>query len=209
MAEKSPISENVQALIDKLHFEGVKAGSEDARLIVQKAKQEAAKIIDDAQKEADRLRAEAHAMIEKEKSASEAAFKTSLRDSVLTLKTQLFLQFKNQLQKQISTQMDDEKFLETLILTIAKAAISEEAQNINILVGEIKDYENRRDRLIEAIASKMLEDGIALGTGRDKGIKIKLIDQEVEVDLSEEALTELIYQLIIPRYRELFEGVKS
>jgi len=209
MAENTPIAENVQALIDKLHFEGVKAGREDAQLIVQQAKQEAAKIIQEAQKEADKLRNDAQEWIEKEKIASQSAFKTALRDSILKLKTQLFLQFKNQLQQNISHTMQDETFLETLILSIAQAATTSQEENIKIIVGEIEDYEHKRDQLIQAISTQMTQNKIALGVGRDKGIKIALVDQEVEVDLSQEALTELIYQLIIPRYRELFEGVTS
>lgn len=209
MAENSPIAENVQALIDKLHYEGVKAGNEDARRIVDKAREEAEKIIKTARTEADKIRSEAYETIEKEKIASQAAFKTSLRDTVLTLKTQLFLQLKNQLEKLISTKMNNTEFLEELILSIAKAAANSKVQKLEVVVGEIKDYQEKRDQLIKTIVTDMSQKGIELGIGREKGIKIKLVDQEVEIDLSEEALTQLIYTLIIPRYRELFEGIKS
>ena len=55
----------------------------------------------------------------------------------------------------------------------------------------------------------MFRHKVRLGKTTQKGIKISLIDEEIEIDLTEEALTDLIYHLLIPRYHELLEGIEK
>ncbi|MCH9740996.1 MAG: hypothetical protein K0U38_09190 [Epsilonproteobacteria bacterium] len=207
MQPNEPIAQNVQALVDKLHLQGVKAGKEEAEAILQKANEKAKQIIEEAEQRAKVIQEEAIQELEAEKKATHEAFKIALRNSVLTLKNQLFMQFKTHLQKLITQKLQDENFLEEMILTISSNIQSDE--NIELIVGRVENYESRQDAFIESIVEKMTTEGIKLGKLNRQGIKIQFIENNLEIDLSDEALTDLIYQLIIPRYQEMFDGVRS
>jgi V/A-type H+-transporting ATPase subunit E len=209
MTEKSPIAQNVQNLIDKLHLEGVEAGRDEGEVILEASKKRAALIIEKAQKEAAAIKDEMHQLIEDEKKASNEAMKMALRDAVLTLKTQLSLQFKAHLQNLISYKLADDTFLEEMLMAITRSSLSEKEESLEIIISEIEDSKEKQRKLIKSIASDMFRHKVRLGKTTQKGIKISLIDEEIEIDLTEEALTDLIYHLLIPRYHELLEGIEK
>ena len=208
MTEKSPIAQNVQNLIDKLHLEGVEAGRDEGEVILEASKKRAALIIEKAQKEAAAIKDEMHQLIEDEKKASNEAMKMALRDAVLTLKAQLSLQFKAHLQNLITHKLSDNTFLEEMLLTITKSSLSDKEESLEIIISEIENSKEKQDKFIKEIASDMFRHKVRLGKTNQKGIKISLLDDEAEIDLTEEALTDLIYHLLAPRYYELFEGLK-
>lgn len=208
MTEKSPIAQNVQNLIDKLHLEGVEAGRDEGEAILEASKKKAALIIEKAQKEAAAIKDEMHQLIEDEKKASNEAMKMALRDAVLTLKTQLSLQFKTHLQHLISDKLSDDTLLEEMLLTITKSSLSDKEESLEVIISEIENSKEKQDKFIKKIASDMFRHQVRLGKINQKGIKVSLLDEQAEIDLTEEALTDLIYHLLAPRYCELFEGLK-
>jgi len=209
MTEKSPIAHNVQNLIDKLHLEGIEAGKDEGEVILDASKKKATLIIENAKKEAATIKDEMHQLIEDEKKASNEAMKIALRDTVLTLKTQLSLQFKTHLQNLISSKLSNNTFLEEMLITITKSSLSDKEESLEIIVSEIEESKEKQKKLIKSIASDMFRHEVRLGKTTQKGIKISLIDKEIEIDLTEEALTDLIYHLLIPRYHELLEGIEK
>ena len=204
--EKQPIAENVQQLIDKLHDEGVKAAKAEALEIVEKAKSEANRIRNAAREEAEAIKSSAHQVIEEEKEAAHKAFAIASRDAVLLLKSQLFAQFEQHLKEMISREFTDEKFLYELILKISESALSEKEEDMQLLIGEIDETGQKRDDLIASLATQLAKKGIRLGKGGDRGIKILLEGENLQIDLSDKALSQLIAELIMPRYQEIFEG---
>jgi V/A-type H+-transporting ATPase subunit E len=55
----------------------------------------------------------------------------------------------------------------------------------------------------------MLREGVSFGVAKDNqgGLKLKLVDQEVILDMSDEALAETILEHLQPRFRALLEGM--
>ena len=74
-----------------------------------------------------------HQLIEDEKKASNEAMKMALRDAVLTLKTQLSLQFKIHLQHLISAKLSNDTFLEEMLITITRSSLSEKEESLKIM----------------------------------------------------------------------------
>ena len=54
----------------------------------------------------------------------------------------------------------------------------------------------------------MLRDVIELvpATQIKGGIKVRLVGKDIEIDLTDEALTDLILKYLLPRYREIVSG---
>lgn len=208
MEEQHPIGQGVQALIDRLHEEGIKSGREESEKILREAKREAARILDDAKREAEKLKAESLAKIEAERTAAHEMLQAAGRDAILTLREQLMMQFAHHIKNVTGAKLDDAAFLEKMILAIAGHVLSaEEAENLEILVGTQGMEAGEADRFIEALMAQELARGITIAPYGGRGILLKISGGDVVIDLSNEALSELIFRLLTPRYRAIFEGV--
>lgn len=83
------MSVQVQAIIDKIRAEGVKAAEDEAASILQKARAEAEDIVSRARKEADQLRQAAARDREREVDSGRQALAQAARDAVLSLKARI------------------------------------------------------------------------------------------------------------------------
>ena len=57
-------------------------------------------------------------------------------------------------------------------------------------------------------AAELLRDGVVIREGDDRqpGIRIRLVEDEVTIDLTSEALTQLLLEHLLPRFRAVLEG---
>ncbi|WP_421980826.1 hypothetical protein [Roseibium sp.] len=214
----------VQALIDRLKSEGVSAGQSEGDEILAKAKAKADEIVSAAQKRADALLAEARAEAAKEKAATEDGLKVAARDLVLSLRNELGDRIQQEAGRLVGTTLGDEKFLEKLILAMAANAkdnasvVDTEPMEI-VLPEKVVTFEELKQspeavepgtltHFVIALAGEALRDGVTFSTapGFD-GIKVKLTDRNVSIDLTEEAIATLLKRHLQPRLRAVMEGV--
>lgn len=214
----------VQALIDRLKSEGVSAGQSAGDEILSKAKAKADEIVSAAQKRADALLAEARAEAAKEKAATEDGLKVAARDLVLSLRNELGDRIQQEAGRLVGTTLGDEKFLEKLILAMAANAkdnasvVDTEPMEI-VLPEKVVTFEELKQspeavepgtltHFVIALAGEALRDGVTFSTapGFD-GIKVKLTDRNVSIDLTEEAIATLLKRHLQPRLRAVMEGV--
>lgn len=208
MQEGNPIGEGVQELIGRLHEEGVKSGKEEAKKILADAQAEAARILDAARKESQRIKHEADAHADTLQKAAHAALKIAVRDAVLTLKEQLQLTFEHHVQKLVAKKLGEEAFLEKMIGLIVQSALAgEERDAMQLLVGSGEMEAAEAERFVQKVAKTLLEKGISVGHEQGRGIRIRLVGEELEIDLSDAALAGLINRMIAPKYRAIFEGI--
>nr|WP_319385219.1 hypothetical protein [uncultured Roseibium sp.] len=214
----------VQALIDRLKSEGVSAGQSEGDEILSKAKAKADEIVSEAKKRADALLAEARAEAAKEKAATEDGLKVAARDLVLSLRNELGDRIQQEAGRLVGTTLGDEKFLEKLILAMAANAkenasvVDTEPMEI-VLPEKVVTFEELKQspeavepgtltHFVIALAGEALRDGVTFSTapGLD-GIKVKLTDRNVSIDLTEEAIATLLKRHLQPRLRAVMEGV--
>lgn len=214
----------VQALIDRLKSEGVSAGQSEGDEILSKAKAKADDIVSEAQKRADALLAEARAEAAKEKAATEDGLKVAARDLVLSLRNELGDRIQQEAGRLVGTTLGDEQFLEKLILAMAGNAkdnasvVDTEPMEI-VLPEKVVTFEELKQspeavepgtltHFVIALAGEALRDGVTFSTapGFD-GIKVKLTDRNVSIDLTEEAIATLLKRHLQPRLRAVMEGV--
>ncbi|TYC64435.1 hypothetical protein FMN50_00195 [Rhodobacterales bacterium] len=214
----------VQALITRLKDEGVAAGKVEGDAILARARDKAEEIVADAHRKADALLADARAEAAREKSATEDGLKVAARDLVLSLRNDLGERIQNEAARLVGTTLSDEAFLQKLILAMAanardNASVSETEPMEIVLPEKIVTFEELKQspeavepgtltHFVIALAGEALRDGVTFSTapGFD-GIRVKLTDRNVTIDLTEQAVAVLLKKHLQPRLRAVMEGV--
>jgi V/A-type H+-transporting ATPase subunit E len=64
-------------------------------------------------------------------------------------------------------------------------------------------------RFVQLNSESLLREGITFGvaTDRQRGLKVRLEDRDIVLDLSDEAIADAILEHLQPRFRALLEGV--
>lgn len=212
----------VQELIDKLKNQGVSEGQKQAEQILKEAHNKASRIITQAQGEADKLLSETRHTLEVERKSSHEAIKTAFRDTEIALRSKVREAFSAHLKRLVSLELEDKNFIKELVLAIASVKTPEIAQasQTEVLLPskmfEIdengthlsKDGKKRMRHLVLGITDGMLREGIELKSSTDVkgGIKVRLTGKDIELDLTDEAFTNLLLKYLLPRYREIVSG---
>ena len=223
MPEPNPQASGVQELIQQLKDKGVGAGKKEAEAIVEEAHRRAAQIVAQAKAEAEQHMKKSRADMEAERKAAEAALQSAYRDTVLRLVSALTSHFEDQVRRLVSRELKEEEVIRKLILEVAGQATPRDlgAQRAEILlptelVGvealRAKPEEVREGTLthfVMEMSGEMLREGIELKPMGENtpGIRIRLVGQDVEIDLTEHAVADLLLKHLLPRYRAVLEGV--
>ncbi len=217
-------SSGVEALIDRLRNEGVAAGQQAAAELVAAAEQRAGLIRAEAEARATQIVEAARRKAEAERQGGEDALRIAMRDTVLRLKAQLADRFSDEVKRLISKQLQQEAFLERLILEVAGRARAEAGVDNGTpvqvvlprsLVGldelrrnPLELREGSLSHFVLSIAGNILADGVSFTVGEDdaQGIRLYLRDQDVHIDLTDDKVANLLLQHLQPRFRAILEG---
>jgi V/A-type H+-transporting ATPase subunit E len=73
---------------------------------------------------------------------------------------------------------------------------------------ETEEGKKKLQHLVLGITEGMLREGIELtsSTNVKAGIKVRLTGKDIELDLSDEAFSDLLLKYLLPRYREIVSG---
>jgi len=220
--EAHQTSAGVEALISRIRDQGVQAGREEADRALSEARREAARTLEAAKREVETMRASASAEIAAEKTAAMEALHMAERDTILELRTRVTDGFERHVRRLVSESTLDSEFIRTVVLVLAGHAAKEfiKDKDAKILVSAaLSDEEDSKKRqqakdiahdVTLGISADMLREGIELmpATEEHRGVRVKLVGDDVEVDLSEKAISELLLSQLLPRYRAITEGVE-
>jgi V/A-type H+/Na+-transporting ATPase subunit E len=212
-------SAGVEMLIARLRDEGIAQGRSQAQALVTAAKQQAADIVAAAKREAEAIAVRANEEAKKLKAVGEDAIRLAMRDTMLSLEADLINEFQNKLQGLVKGMLEDPAFLQRLILEVAaKAAPSTERAEL-LIPTEIVSLEDLQRKPEEAkpgtlthfvlsMGGGMLREGLSFGVtdGLEAGIRVKLVNENVQIDLTESAVSQLLLRHLLPRFRALLRG---
>jgi len=215
--EQSKTGAGVQNLVDRIRDQGVLAANEKADKIIRDAEIKSAKMLADAKREVEKLREDARIEIEANQAAALEALKLSARDTVLQLKSKVSEAFERFVQKLVTSATRDEQFIKTIVLVLAghvqKELIGD--KEIQILISEAiltgqtneKLYERGKQNIL-ALSSEMLREGVELIPSSDieGGASVRLVKDKLEIDLSDKAISKLLYQRMLPRFQSILVG---
>jgi len=220
MANETLETSGVQQLITRIRDDGVQAGKDEAQQIVEQARREAARLVADAQAQADETRTKALAEIESFKHGALEALKMAARDTGLQLKAAVLAAFERHVQRLITSFEPDPDFLRTLVLVLAGQAADTYLKDKQIkifvsdlLAGRDKDNEELdttiRERVL-GISGDMLRAGVEIIPSSEVpgGARVRVVDEDLEIDLTSEAISKLLLKHLLPRYRAILEGAE-
>lgn len=213
-------SSGVQELINKLHQEGVASGESQAERLVGNARKQSMQILDDARAEANQIIAEAKKEREKIIENGNAAPRLASRDVLLRVREACYEEFKNRLKRLVGFTLKDRKFLEELILEVSRKAKPDDTKkHMRVLLpsGVATKEEIAREvanvqpgsmaAFVLGLTADVLRDGLTFGVSDDPspGIKLQIVEDDVQLELTDETLTTLLLQYLVPRYRAIME----
>lgn len=204
----------VQQLIDRLHQEGIDKGRNDAETLIAEARKEAARILDEANTQAESIRKSASSDAEQMKSKGEEAVRLAGRDAILNLTEELRASFEQTLHRFVDDSLRDPGFLRQLLLQIAGAAMPPEndaAMKVLLLgdssddPGDTSEGAQSLNQLATSLAGQSLRDGLTFEVADSDvpGVRVQVIDQKLEIDLTTDTLTHLLLKNLSPRIRAI------
>ncbi len=218
-------SSGVEELIERLREQGVGAGQQQAEKIISDAEKQAAWLVTEAKQAAAELLSDTEKEINARRSASEDALKLATRDALLKLRDSLLSSFGEQVQRVVGEKMAQEAFLERLILQLAgkigEQLELESKQALTLFLPNspvgVDDLKNNPEALkagtlthfTAAIAAEMLRDGVNIQIDNDMsgGLSVRLADEGMVVDFTEETISALLLEHLQPRFRTLLQGI--
>ena len=215
--EQNKTGAGVQGLVDRIRDQGVLAANEKAAKIIRDAEAKSAKMLADAQREVEQLREKARIDIEANRAAALEALKLSARDAMLQLKAKVSSEFEVFVQRLVTSATRDEQFIKSIVLVLANHVEKELIgdKEIQILISESILTGQRNEKLgkhakqiILWLSSEMLRAGVELIPSSDieGGASVRLVKDKLEIDLSDKAISKLLYQRILPRFQAILEG---
>jgi len=218
-------SSGVEALIQRLRDEGVVRGRKRAEELVQDAESRARWLVEQAQAEAEQIRAAAHREADALRRSGEEALEVAARDTVLEVHGALVARFRGQVQQLVANELDKEAFLQQLILALAGRLREQEDLDadgeLEVILPEsavgLEELRRKPEALREgtlsyfvvAVAEEMLRAGVSITFSGEhaSGLRLRLHDEGVDIDLTEESIADLLIKHLQPRFRALLEGV--
>jgi V/A-type H+-transporting ATPase subunit E len=225
MAETTKVASGVQELINRLRDEGVKAGQEKSDQVLREAQEQASRIVAQAKAEAEEILNKARSEIETERAAANDSLRVAIRDTELKMEAELKAGFAAHVKRLVSVELSDREFLRQIVLGIAGMAAGDKAcegQPVEVLLPQgLFETDERETRLTEkgqdrmrhlvlGISGDMLREGVDLKPSEDisGGIRIRLVGEDLEIDLSDQAISDLLLQNLLPRYQAIVTGAE-
>ena len=219
------VSSGVDALIARLRDEGVAEGKQQAEGIVAEAEAKARRLLEAAEAEARERVETARKEADSLKAAGEEALKVAMRDLVLDLKAQLVRRFSEDVRRLVRERMIDRDLLERMILEVVGRRREEieidEAEPLEVILPRevvgLEDLRRRPEELEEGALSsfiyglqgRLLRDGVQFTVADEPqaGIRVRLLDRDINIDMTDEAVAALLLEHLQPRFRAIMEGV--
>ena len=147
------------------------------------------------------------------------------RDALLKLRDTLLGSFSHEVMRVVGEQMTDKAFTEKLILGLASAvrektaldehrdiviSLSEDVMGVDELRKNPEELkEGRLSQYTASIAANLLRKGVKfeLADDIDAGLSVRLVDDAMVIDFTDEAVAALLLEHIQPRFRALLQGI--
>lgn len=197
----------VQQLIDRLKTEGVQEGKQQADALLASARKEAAAILDAARADADKIVRDAGLEAERTEVNGKRALTLAARDTSLQLKEQLEREFRGWIGGLVEKQLDAPEFLPMVIREMAgqcSDAVVANKDATQLLSGD-GETSAELERFVKGQAASMFQHGISmqLDPSVQHGFKMRLVGKNVEIDMTEDAVSAALMRFLAPKFRKL------
>jgi|ERR1700722_2058728 len=196
--------DKIKKICEILKNETLQPAKEEAQKILEVAEQEARNIIRDAEVKAEEIVQSANIKITKSRELFESSIRQAYQQGIESLRQDIEKKlFNSELSAWIGKQIVDAdlaaKLINALVAAIEKEGMS---ANFSALIPPQIPAEKVNALLLKNILEKLREKSVVVGEFIG-GVQLKLHDANLTLDLSDEALKELIGHYIRKDFREI------
>jgi len=196
--------DKIKKICEILKNETLQPAKEEAQKILEVAEQEARNIIRDAESKAESILQNAKSKMAKERELFESSIAQACRQGLESLRQDIENKlFNSELESWVSKQTGDAQLSAKLINTLVSAIEKEgTSADFSALIPHQVPVDQVNALLLKEILDKLRERSVIVGDFIG-GVQLKLHDRKLTLDLSDEALKELIGQYIRKDFREI------
>lgn len=196
--------DKIQKISDELRRETLEPAKKEAEKIIAEAKARAEQIISEAEQHGKKIIEEARTVIEQERNVFQSSLVQASKQSVEALRQSIETKLFNQeLDKALQKYTVDPeiigKLINALVQSIQKDGIS--ADFSAIIPSQISDKQINA-LLVDQVLKQLKEKSVVIGD-LSGGVQVKLHDKKFTIDMSEQALKDLITRHIRKGFRDL------
>lgn len=190
----------------RLRDEGVEAGRHEAARIIEEAHRRADDILESARREAVDTVGTARATAESELRAMREALRVAHRDTVLMLKEELTALLRDRLQVVMRDHLDRPEGLEALLDALLRMLPRDEATQAELSGAPLRNSD--AGGALGPLLAQLLERGVVLKAGvlDATGLRLRWEGRGVELDMTDQALAEMLSGRLVTRFHDLLEG---
>jgi V/A-type H+-transporting ATPase subunit E len=197
--------ERIQTICEKIRLEVLDPAKEQAHEIVEKAKRDAEHIRGEAHQEAKKIVSDVQQKLEEEKRIYASALEAASRQAVEMLKQKVEKSFfnpaiENWIRSGMGEEKETAKLIEVIIQAVEKEGIT---ANINIQIPKTFSAEKILSHMARDIAVKLKSGAVIVGD-MDAGIRVNLSNRHLTLDISDEALREILGSYLRQDFRKTF-----
>lgn len=185
--------EKIKKICDELRDEILEPAQKEAREIIEKAKQQADEMITQAYKETERLHLNAKTAIEQDILAFHSSLRQAAKQGLEMLRQSIESTFFDEhLSTLIEKEMENPRLIADLINAIVKALEKEGlAVDLAVLVPKMISVRQLNEFLLREVLSSLDNHSVATGDF-NAGVRLKVQNKKMTIDISEDALKELL-----------------
>lgn len=196
--------DKIKKICEILKNESLEPAKEEAQKILVSAQEEAEQIIQEAKQKANDILEEAKKSIQTEKQIFNSSLNQAFKQGLETLRQMIQKQlFNTELSDWVKKNTADPKVAAQLIEVVVKAIEKEGiSSNLSAAISSQIPASKLNALLAKGILDKLKEKSVTLGNFNG-GIQLKLVDDELTLDLSDQAIFELLEKYLRKDFREL------
>lgn len=196
--------DKIQKICDQLRRETLQPAAEEAQRILEEAKKKAEEIKEEAERHAELMIKQARGQIEQERNVFHSSLKQAAKQTVEGLRQEIEHRlFNDELQNLLEKQLTDPKVIADLVNGIVKA-IEKEGLGVDLtaVIPHLVSVEDVNGLLLESVRRRLKEKPLELGSFAG-GIQVKLLGKKMTIDLSDQAIKELLANYMRKDFRNL------
>ncbi len=198
--------DKIKEITERLRKDTLEPAQKEAERLVKEAEARSAKLVAEGEARAQELEAEAKAAIAKERSVFETALKQAGKQALEALRQEIEGRlFDEQLGKRVADASGKADLVASVINALVKAVEKEgSGASLSAAVGKGVKAEEVTQLLLEDVRA-LLKGGLVVGDF-EGGARLSLVDQQLTLDMSNEAVLELLKRYVRKDFRKALFG---
>lgn len=199
--------DKVKKICDVLRKETLEPAKVEAQQIIEKARRTAEELLSDASRTIEKMHIEAKQQIEKQRKIFESSISQGCRQAVEALRQEIEEKlFAAELKSLLSQEMQKPQVIAELISAVV-SGLEKEGMDVSLsaYIPASVPARSVNTLLVKNAVEKLAEKGVLVGS-LEGGVELKMRGKNIILDLSSEALFEIVSKYVRKDFRDLFFG---